>query len=1014
LLLAACFALIWATGAMATTYYVDSVGGNDLWNGTSTGTPWQSLTKVTATTFSPGDHILLKCGSVWNGQLLWPKGSGASGNPIIINSYSTGAKPQINANLVYNVTVGAISQSTAVHLYNQSYWEINNLEITNTGTPGDYVHGVFFAAEETGQAHNHIYLKDCYVHNVSANLGRGSGRDKGKNNGGVVFDVYGASVAGTKFNDVRVENCTFTYCGGSGIKTWSDQFNYQCHTPWTPITGFVAKNNVLDHIDGDGIVASMTQGAVIEYNAVSWSHLRVSDPYVAIWNYESDDTLMQFNECYLTQTDTDGQGFDIDDYTERTTVQYNYSHDNVGGFILIIGIKTARGKCGTCDENVVRYNISQNDGAEITKFAGRSEHTDFYNNVFYHAAGGTVVADILRLSDSVDAHVYNNIFETWTGTNFLQPDFGVDQGFDFRRNVIYGNEDYGNWPTTYPNNLWNTNPLFVNPGTGGVGRGTCGGYMLQAGSPAINYGIWSNDAGLMALPEHAGSPLGENHGTQDYFGNALSGTIDAGAHEYGGGGGNPPVANFTGNPTSGTAPLTVMFTDTSTNNPTSWSWVFGDGGTATTQNPSHIYNSAGSYTVTLTATNQYGSDGETKNNYISVSAPGQPPVAQFVGNPTSGAAPLAVAFTDQSTNSPTSWSWVFGDGSTSTAQNPSHTYAAGTYTVTLTATNQYGSDGETKTNYITASSGGNPPVAQFVGNPTSGAAPLAVAFTDQSTNSPTSWSWVFGDGSTSTAQNPSHTYAAGTYTVTLTATNAYGSDGETKTNYITATGGGGSAPTFVAAGTVAAGSGTITPGLPAGIQTNDILLLFLETANQTITISNQNGGTWAQVTGSPQGTGTVGGSSSTMLTVFWSRYNGTQGAPTASDSGNHQIGRIIAVRGCPTSGNPWDVTAGGVDATEDTSGSIPGATTTVANTLVVTAIASSRPDLNGTAAFSAWTNANLTGLTERVDNTTTSSNGGGIGVATGTKATAGAYGATAVTVSEIAFKGLLSIALKPA
>ena len=662
-------------------------------------------------TFQPGDQILLKCGSVWNSQFLYPKGSGSSGSPIVINMYGTGSKPLINNNRVYNITVGAISQSTAVFLYNQSYWEINNLEVTNTGTPGDYVHGVYITAEETGQAHNHIYVKNCNIHHVSANLGRGSGRDKGKNNGGVCFDVYGDTVAGTKFNDVRVENCYIYNCGGSGIKTWSDQFNYQCHTPWTPHTGFVATNNVLDHIDGDGIVASMTDGALIEYNVVSWSHLRVSDPYVAIWNYESDDTTMQFNECYLTQTDTDGQGFDIDDYTERTKVQYNYSHDNVGGFILIIGMKTARGKCGTCDNNVVRYNISQNDGAEITKFAGRSVHTDFYNNVFYHsgAAGTPVVADIVRLSDSVDAHLYNNVFDTWCGANFLQPDFGTKQGFDFRRNIIYGDPDYSKWVSSYPNNQWGVDPLFVAPGTGGTGRNTCNGYQLQAGSPAINYGIWSDSAELMALPSHPG-PIGADHGSQDYFGNALpypSGTPDAGAHEYGGGGPQPPVADFSGNPTSGTAPLAVAFTDLSTNSPTSWSWAFGDGGASTAQNPSHTYTSANAYTVSLTATNSAGSNTKTKNNYITVTSGGQPPVAQFVGNPTSGTAPLAVSFTDQSTNSPTSWSWAFGDGGTSTAHNPSHTYnTAAQYTVSLIATNQYGSDDEVKTNYITVTSGG--------------------------------------------------------------------------------------------------------------------------------------------------------------------------------------------------------------------------------------------------------------------------------------------------------------------
>ena len=170
--------------------------------------------------------------------------------------------------------------------------------------------------------------------------------------------------------------------------------------------------------------------------------------------------------------------------------------------------------------------------------------------------------------------------------------------------------------------------------------------------------------------------------------------------------GAAPVAAFSGTPTSGQLPLAVSFTDASTNVPTSWNWTFGDGGTSTAQNPSHTYTAAGSYTVTLTAANSYGSDPETKTGYITVTAP-PAPVAAFTGTPTSGDYPLNVTFTDQSTNSPTSWSWNFGDGGTSTAQNPSHTYtAAGSYTVVLTATSTWGSDAETKTGYITVTEPG--------------------------------------------------------------------------------------------------------------------------------------------------------------------------------------------------------------------------------------------------------------------------------------------------------------------
>jgi len=87
---------------------------------------------------------------------------------------------------------------------------------------------------------------------------------------------------------------------------------------------------------------------------------------------------------------------------------------------------------------------------------------------------------------------------------------------------------------------------------------------------------------------------------------------------------SPPIANFTGSPTSGTAPLNVTFTDTSTGSPTSWSWDFGDGSTSTLQNPSHTYKNPGSYTISHTATNAYGSNTKTATSYVTVQSPPPP------------------------------------------------------------------------------------------------------------------------------------------------------------------------------------------------------------------------------------------------------------------------------------------------------------------------------------------------------------------------------------------------------
>lgn len=173
--------------------------------------------------------------------------------------------------------------------------------------------------------------------------------------------------------------------------------------------------------------------------------------------------------------------------------------------------------------------------------------------------------------------------------------------------------------------------------------------------------------------------------------------------------GTPPVADFSGTPTTLCEGATVSYTDLSTNSPTSWAWTFvgGTPSSSTAQNPTITYNTAGTYAVTLVATNGSGSDTKTVNGYITVNTCGSPPVADFSGTPTTLCAGSTVSFTDLSTNSPTSWAWSFTGGtpSSSTAQNPTITYnTPGTYAVTLVATNGSGSDTKTVNGYITVNS----------------------------------------------------------------------------------------------------------------------------------------------------------------------------------------------------------------------------------------------------------------------------------------------------------------------
>jgi len=302
---------------------------------------------------------------------------------------------------------------------------------------------------------------------------------------------------------------------------------------------------------------------------------------------------------------------------------------------------------------------------------------------------------------------------------------------------------------------------------------------------AWNWNFGDGSTGTDQNPSHPYKDVGTYNVTLNATNTAGSNTVTKTDYITVTKGSDKPEVVFYATPTTnGTAPLEVKFVDFTSNNPTTWSWTFGDDSTSTTQNPTHIYTSAGKYTVTLTATNAAGSGTLTRENYISVSSA---PVASFSGVPTTGTAPLAVTFTDSSTNTPTNWNWSFGDGSVSAVQHPVHTYATnGIYTVSLTAKNSAGSNTTTKTNYITVSSAVIAPVASFSGAPTTGTAPLAVTFTDSSINAPTSWNWTFGDGSTSAVQHPVHTYATnGIYTVSLKATNSVGSNTTTKANYIT-------------------------------------------------------------------------------------------------------------------------------------------------------------------------------------------------------------------------------------
>lgn len=241
-------------------------------------------------------------------------------------------------------------------------------------------------------------------------------------------------------------------------------------------------------------------------------------------------------------------------------------------------------------------------------------------------------------------------------------------------------------------------------------------------------------------------------------------------------GNDVPLVEIEASPMSGIAPLTVGFTAVvmGGDEPINYAWDFGDGETSVLQAPTHLFETAGSFTVSVTVTDANG-DTATDSLTIEVGDDNTPTVAA-TASPESGLVPLPVDLRATVTggNEPVTFLWDFGDGSTtSELQNPSHTYTiAGSYNATVIVTDN---DGDTGSDSVTIEVGSDDiPSATASATPVSGIEPLTVSFTGNGIggNLPLTYSWNFGDGSPlSTTQSPTHVYeTAGAYTATLIVT----------------------------------------------------------------------------------------------------------------------------------------------------------------------------------------------------------------------------------------------------
>jgi len=554
---------------------------------------------------------------------------------------------------------------------------------------------------------------------------------------------------------------------------------------------------------GDGIILYESVGNHILYNIANGNHISGITVYPVV--SEGDENWVEYNNVsengHVLGDTAYGWGIYVDSDQGTTNVNYNHAFDNTGmgielhqdngahsGWNLVegngvMGILLHGSKDNDLHDNIVRNNHKY--GIQLATVVNEqfqyisSDRNSLANNEIY---GHEISGVYLNGTDNFEPLIENllegnDIYDNgeW-GVHFYNANLNTLTNNIIRANGVLGIKLDGSGYNVIYNNIFNNT---LNAGFGQMSNNPNTWNVLQepdsniVGGPYIGGNYWAQPDG------HGWSQINPDTKGNGFCDNAfVIGPSNVDNFPLT----NPLAVSFSASPTSGDAPLTVTFAGTiGSQADNQWLWDFGDGTTDTTQSPTHVYQSDGIYTVSLTASNGGWSNTTTKTGYIMVGIAS--PVTDFSGTPVAGAFPLTVTFTDSSSPNSgpyavTAWDWDFGDNTPhSTVKSPVHVYqAAGNYDVTLIATNTGGSTTTTKVNYIT--SGSTPAAtAAFTMMPGSGPSPLTVQFIDQSTGSPPfTYSWDFGDSSpVSTLQNPEYTYnTEGTYPVTLTVTNAGG------------------------------------------------------------------------------------------------------------------------------------------------------------------------------------------------------------------------------------------------
>ncbi|WP_177245655.1 S-layer homology domain-containing protein [Paenibacillus sp. BC26] len=468
----------------------------------SQGQAWKTLDKVNGTDFVPGDQILFKAGGSWNGHLTIDD-SGYGANRITFDKYGEGPKPIIAG--------GGVPKT--IFLHNAEYVTIRNLEITNDAPKNDHRYGIF-VSNDTGRTLRSLHFESLDIHNVKGNYA-GSLRFW---SAAIGFNAYKSN---SSYDDFLIADSHIYDNESHGIQSDGDAAVKES----TLYTNVVIRNNFFERNGNGDIVVGLCDSPLIEYNT-SYDQGGGFEGYgytVSMWEWLSKNAVFQNNEVAYTNHDPlqdnddgDSQAFDADIATiDRVTFQYNYSHDNAGGFLLVMGNSQENYKGAT-----VRYNVSFNDhktnvneNTTLSINHAGSEGSYIYNNVFYNNIEDEGIHIKSLATETAKIYYQNNIFYANAASTYPS---ASDSNNVFDYNGYFGT---GNIAPVEDLHAITADPKFADPIPAVPTDGMEGAdvFKLSSESPYIN----------------AGTVIADNGG-RDFWGNALSdGAPDIGAHEYG-------------------------------------------------------------------------------------------------------------------------------------------------------------------------------------------------------------------------------------------------------------------------------------------------------------------------------------------------------------------------------------------------------------------------------------------------------------------------------------------------